>query len=614
MLERKYILGNSAVAYGLVEGGVEKAYGYPGTPSSEVMEKLIELSKQYKFYVEWSVNEKVALENGIGSSWGGRRVAVVMKHVGLNVAADPFMTLSYTGIKGGFVLVVADDPYSHSSQNEQDSRRYASFARIPCLDPSSPQEANEMASYAFELSEKFKTPVMLRLTTRISHAKSDVKVGGKRRKNPLSKFEKNPSRWVVIPANTRKLVVKLNEKQDSIKEELERLAWNKLKLSISKIGVIASGVSYLYAKEAIDSLNLPISLLKIGTYPPPKGLVSKLLTHVDKVLVVEELDPVLEEFSIMCAKETNPSVSILGKFTHHIPKSGEFCVDTVEKALSEVLKKPFKEINVLKDVKKLLPPRPPVLCPGCPHRATFYAMRKVFGKEAIYPSDIGCYTLGIQMGTVDTCVCMGASITISSGLYKSGDNRDIVCSIGDSTFLHTGIPGLINAVYNKSNIVVVILDNGTTAMTGHQPHPGTGITAQGEKTYKVSFEQIVRGCGVNWVKTINPYNLTESIEAFKKVKNISGVRVIIAKQLCALLERKLSGKRKQFEVTDTCIGCKRCIELGCPAINWDGGKAVINEQCLGCGVCAQICPTNSIKAVSTHRRGHRVRGEEPKKI
>ncbi len=596
MPEKKYMLGNSAVAYGLVQGGVERVYGYPGTPSSEIMEKLIRLSKRCKFYVEWSVNEKVALENGIGSSWGGRRVAVVMKHVGLNVAADPFMTLSYTGIKGGLVLVVADDPHSHSSQNEQDSRRYASFAKIPCFDPSSPQEANRMAFRAFKLSEKFKIPTMLRLTTRISHAKSNVEVGERReRKNHLNKFRKNPSQWIAIPANARQLVVKLNEKQNSIKAELERSPWNKLELSDSKIGIIASGVSYLYAKEAIDSLKLSVSLLKIGTYPPPRNLVNKLLAYVDKVLIVEELDPVLEEFSMMCAKEANPDVHIFGKFTHHIPESGEFCVDTVKKALSEILEKPFRQIDALKDVKKLLPPRPPVLCSGCPHRATFYAMKRVFGKDAIYPGDIGCYTLGIQMGTVDTCVCMGASITVSSGLYRSGDDRDIVCTIGDSTFLHAGIPGLINAVYNKSNIVVVILDNGTTAMTGHQPHPGTGITAQGKKTYRVSFEQIVSGCGVDYVETINPYNLTESIKAFKRAKNASGVRVIIARQLCVLFERRSGIRKKQFKVTDTCTGCKKCIKFGCPAISWDGEKALINEQCSGCGVCAEVCPTNSIK-------------------
>ncbi len=605
MPEKKYMLGNEAVAYGLVQGGVERAYAYPGTPSSEIMEKLISLSKGYGFYVEWSVNEKVALENGIGSSWGGRRVAVVMKHVGLNAAADPFMTLSCTGIKGGLVLVVADDPHSHSSQNEQDSRRYASFAKIPCLDPSSVQEANEMACCAFELSEKFKIPVMFRLTTRISHAKSDLKIEkGRQKENNRHKFRKNPSRWVVIPANTRQLVVKLNEKQNSIKEELEKSPWNKLKLFSSKIGIIASGVSYVYAKEAMDSLKLSLSLLKIGTYPPPRGLVNKLLAYVDKVLIVEELSPVLEEFSIMCAKEANPNVHIFGKFTHHIPESGEFCVDTVKKALSDILENPFKQIDALKNVKKMLPPRPPVLCSGCPHRATFYAMRRVFGKNAIYPSDIGCYTLGIQMGTVDTCVCMGASITISSGLYRSGDDRDIVCTIGDSTFLHTGIPGLINAVYNKSNIVVVILDNETTAMTGHQPHPGTGITAQGEKTYQVSFEQIVRGCGVDYVETINPYNVTESIEVFKRAKNTSGVRVIIARQLCVLLEKKLGIRKKQFEVTDTCTGCKKCIKLSCPAISWDGKKALINEQCSGCGVCAEVCPTNSIKIATVQPLSH----------
>jgi len=595
LIKREYMLGNEAVAYGLVEGGIEMAYGYPGTPSSEIMEQLIKLSKRYGFYVEWSVNEKVAFENAIGSSWGGKRVAVIMKHVGLNVAADPFMTLAYTGVRGGFVLVVADDPYCHSSQNEQDSRRYAAFARIPCLDPSSVQEANKMVSYAFTLSEKLNTPVMLRLTTRISHAKSDVEVGEEVRKNSLGEFEKNPSQWVAIPANARRLIGKLNEKQNSIKEKLENSPWNLLELSNSKIGLIASGVSYLYAKEAIDSLKLNVSSLKIGTYPPPRNLIHRLLENVDEILVVEELDPILEEFSRTYAKEANPDIRIFGKFTDHIPKSGELCVDTVKKALCEILQKPFEEVDRLMDVKKPLPPRPPILCAGCPHRAAFYAIKKVFGKDAIYPGDIGCYALGIHMGVVDTCICMGASITISSGLYKSGDDRDIVCTIGDSTFLHTGIPGLINAVYNKSNIVVVILDNGTTAMTGHQPHPGTGVTAQGERTHQISFEKIVTGCGVDYVETINPYNLTESVEAFERAKKHHGVKVIIARQLCALLSRKSKVKKKQFQVTDNCTGCRKCVKLGCPAISWNGKKVFINDQCVGCGVCAQICPTDSIK-------------------
>jgi len=589
----KFLLGNEAIAYGLVEGDVEAAYAYPGTPSSEIMEKLIELSREYKFYAEWSVNEKVALENAIGSSWGGKRVAVIMKHVGLNVAADPFMSLAYTGIKGGFVLVVADDPFSHSSQNEQDSRRYAKFAQIPCLDPSSPGEANKMASYAFELSEKFNIPVMLRSTTRISHTKSDIEIRMNIKKNSLGKFEKNSSQWVVIPAHTRKLHTKLIEKQKYIKETLEKLPFNKLEESGSKFGIIASGVSYLYAKEAATFLGIKASFLKIGTYPPPENTINKFLENVEKVLVVEELTPIVEEFTRIYAKKQN--VRILGKLTGDIPEMGEFSPDIVKRALCKIFKKPFKETDVLLDLKKLLPPRPPILCAGCPHRATFYAIRQVFGKKAIYPSDIGCYTLGIQMGTVDTCLCMGASITIASGLYKSGEDRDIVCTIGDSTFLHTGIPGLINAVYNKSSIVIVILDNGTTAMTGYQPHPGVGVTAQGKKTYKVSFEKIVRVCGVNCVETVDPYDLTESIKVFKRIKEQSGVRVVIARRLCALLARRSGTKRERFEVTESCIGCKKCLKFGCPAIEWDKEKALINEQCTGCGVCAQICSANSIK-------------------
>jgi len=576
-----------------VEGGVEGAYAYPGTPSSEIMEKLIELSGKYRFYVEWSTNEKVALENAIGSSWGGKRVAVIMKHVGLNVASDPLMSLAYTGIKGGFVLVVADDPFSHSSQNEQDSRRYAKFAQIPCLDPSSPEEANRMASYSFELSEGLNIPVMLRSTTRISHTRSSVEIKMERKKNFSGKFEKNSSQWVVIPAHTRRLRVKLSKKQKHIKEALEKLPYNKLEESNSRFGIITSGVSYLYAKEAVASLGIEASFLKIGAYPPSENMINKFLEKLNRVLVIEELTPFVEEFVRAYTKKQD--LHIWGKLTGDVPETGEFSPDIVKEVLSKIFRRPFEEKNILPDLDKLLPPRPPILCAGCPHRATFYAILQVFGKKAIYPSDIGCYTLGLQMGGVDTCLCMGASITISSGLYKSGEKREIVCTIGDSTFLHTGIPGLINAVYNNSRIVVVILDNETTAMTGYQPHPGTGITAQGEGTHKVSFEKIVRACGVSYVETIDPYNLTESIKVFKKVKEESGVRVVIAKRLCALLARKLDMRRVRFEVTEECIGCQKCLKFGCPAIEWNGEKAQINEQCSGCGVCAQICPVNSIR-------------------
>jgi len=576
-----------------VEGGVEGAYAYPGTPSSEIMEKLIELSGKYRFYVEWSTNEKVALENAIGSSWGGKRVAVIMKHVGLNVASDPLMSLAYTGIKGGFVLVVADDPFSHSSQNEQDSRIYAKFAQIPCLDPSSPEEANRMASYSFELSEGLNIPVMLRSTTRISHTRSSVEIKMERKKNFSGKFEKNSSQWVVIPAHTRRLRVKLSKKQKHIKEALEKLPYNKLEESNSRFGIITSGVSYLYAKEAVASLGIEASFLKIGAYPPSENMINKFLEKLNRVLIIEELTPFVEEFVRVYTKKQD--LHIWGKLTGDVPETGEFSPDTVKEVLSKIFRRPFEEKSILPDLDKLLPPRPPVLCAGCPHRATFYAISQVFGKKAIYPSDIGCYTLGLQMGGVDTCLCMGASITISSGLYKSGEKREIVCTIGDSTFLHTGIPGLINAVYNNSRIVVVILDNETTAMTGYQPHPGTGITAQGEKTHKVSFEKIVRACGVSYVETIDPYNLTESIKVFKRVKEESGVRVVIAKRVCALLAKKLDMKRVRFEVTEECIGCQKCLKFGCPAIEWNGEKTQINEQCSGCGVCAQICPVNSIR-------------------
>ncbi|MEA2051613.1 MAG: indolepyruvate ferredoxin oxidoreductase subunit alpha [Euryarchaeota archaeon] len=594
---KEYLLGNVAIARGILEAGTGVVTGYPGTPASEIVEALAPFASKYGIHVEWSVNEKVALEVAIGASWTGARAVSVMKHVGLNVAADPFMTLAYSGVIGGLVVCVADDPFCHSSQNEQDSRRYAQFAGIPCLDPADPQEARDMVIYAFELSEELELPVLLRPTTRVSHASSDVVVGQIKRGSTNPKFIKDPARWVMLPTHARPRHTVLLEKQDAIRTTLADVPWNRLVLQ-GDIGVIASGISGLYAEEAIKQLEADISILRIGTFPPPDGLCSELLEHVTKVMVIEELEPVLEEYVERLARKHNPDLELLGKRTGHIPREGELDTLQVRNAIADMTSMPSLDVRSEKEADEILPPRPPSLCPGCSHRATYYAMKKAFGKDAVFPSDIGCYTLAVRMGTIDTCLCMGASITLASGIRFAGEERDICCSIGDSTFLHTGLPGLLNAAYNNARITVTVLDNSTTAMTGHQPHPGTGFTVTGDRTKAVSVETVAKALGADFVVTVDPYDLNATIETFKRAKVYQGLSVVIAKQTCSIIARKSGIRRRPFTVNkENCIGCRKCVEFGCPAIEFDEGCARINALCTGCGVCAQICTNNAIEVV-----------------
>jgi indolepyruvate ferredoxin oxidoreductase alpha subunit len=594
---KEYLLGNAAIARGILEAGAGVVTGYPGTPASEIVESVAPFAKKHHLHVEWSVNEKVALEVASGASWAGTRAVATMKHVGLNVAADPFMTLAYTGVSGGLVVIVADDPFCHSSQNEQDTRRYAQFAGIPCLDPADPQEAKDMCVYAFELSEALDLPVLLRPTTRVSHARADVEVGEikERRSNP--EFVKDPAKWVMLPAHARPRHTELLRKQERIKVALADVPWNRHVLR-GELGVITSGISGLYVEEAIKQLDADISVLRIGTIPPPDELCSEFLQQVKKVLIIEELEPVLEEYVERLARVHNPDLEILGKMSGHIPREGEFDSLLVRNAIAKLLDLPQEEVPALKEADEILPPRPPALCPGCSHRATYYAMRKAFGKDAIFPSDIGCYTLAVRMGTIDTCLCMGASITLASGIRFGGEERDICCSIGDSTFLHAGMPGLLNAAYNKARITVAILDNSTTAMTGHQPHPGTGFTVSGEETKTVSIDAVARALGADFVETVDPYNADAAIETFTRAKEFPGLSVVIAKQSCVITARRAGVRRAPFVVnTANCTGCKKCVQFGCPAIEFEGESARINALCSGCGVCAQICENDAIEVV-----------------
>ncbi|MCM8772853.1 MAG: indolepyruvate ferredoxin oxidoreductase subunit alpha [Candidatus Omnitrophica bacterium] len=582
-MQVKYLLGNEAIAYGLYEGGIDASFAYPGTPSSEITEYLISIAND-DVYIEWSINEKVAFENAYGVSLTGRRSCAIMKHVGLNVASDALLTSAYTGIIGGLVIVVADDPFSHSSQNEQDSRRYVSFARIVCFEPSTIQEAKDLASFSFEFSEKYKIPVILRSVTRLSHGKSDVLIGERgKRKNLSLNFIKNPEQLVMVPTNVRKAIKKLNEKIELIKKDIEKLKINRIEKGEGKIGIIASGLGYIYTKEFMDIKNKNYPVFKVSTYPIPEKKLGKFLKELKKVYIFEEGDPVIEEFVYICSKKYNPDLKICGKLSGDVKKEGELSVEEIEVSLTKKQKKFFAFS---------LPQRNPLLCPGCPHLGSFYILKKVFGKDAIYPGDIGCYTLGVRFGTIDTCLCMGSGISIGSGIAKF-EKKYVISIIGDSTFFHAGIPGLINSVYNKSNQIIAILDNRTTAMTGYQPHPGTGITAKEEKTIEINLKKLIEGCGVENVIEIDPYKIKKSIKEIEKFKEKRGVKVIIFKRECI----QISNKEKKIYYIDKniCKKCKLCLELNCPAIIQNKEILEINILCNGCGMCKEICFFDAIK-------------------
>jgi len=581
---RKYILGNEAIASACVEAGVNFVSGYPGTPSSEVIDTL-RAQPNPSYYAEWSVNEKVALENALAASWCGLRALCTMKHVGLNVAADPFMTSAYTGVTGGLVIMSADDPFAHSSQNEQDSRCYSHFARVPCLDPATIQEAHDMIREAFEISEEFGLPVIFRPTTRICHSKGDVDLGEAVAGLRKGEFHKDPKQYVVIPAHTRVLHKMLNEKQSSIRKRLVDRGLNHYEIR-GKIAIIASGIGASYVLEILPE---GVSFMKIGAYPIDEEWLGDFVRKHERVLVIEELAPEVEEI----VRQVAGIIPVFGKKNGYAPYEGELSPQLVAGILVRagfMQKNPFPPVDPVQN----LPFRPPILCAGCLHRAAFYTIKKVF-KDAIYPSDIGCYTLGLQLGVVDTTICMGASITLASGFSHAGDPRDIVCTIGDSTFLHTGIQGLINAVYNGANITVVILDNRITAMTGHQPNPLTGVTACGVESPPVSLDALCRACGVDFVENVDPYDITGMVTVLQEAKKRKGVKVIIVKQMCVILARRSGVKRWKYVVNpDLCTGCGTCVRFGCPAIEFVNEKARINDQCSGCAVCAQICPVGAI--------------------
>ena len=564
------MLGDFAVARGAWEAGVKVAAAYPGTPSTEITE---ELARYDDIYSEWSPNEKVALEVGIGASIEGARTIVSMKHVGLNVACDPLFTASYTGVNGGLVIAVADDPSVFSSQNEQDTRLTAVSAQVPVLEPSDSAEAKEFAKLAFEFSEKYDTPIILRLTTRVAHSQSLVELE-ERQELPNRPYEKNISKYVMMPANARVKHVVVEERMKKLSADSESFAINRIEEGDKELGVICSGGVYQYVKEALPNA----SILKLGmVYPLPYGLIEKFAKSVKRCIVAEELAPHIER--LVKAR----GIKVKGK--ELFPLCGEFSANLIRECVLGK-KAEYAAENV--------PARPPVLCAGCPHRGVFYVLSKL---KLNVLGDIGCYTLGAvpPLGSMDAVVCMGASIGMAVGFDKADPeaHKHSVAVIGDSTFIHSGITGLIDAVYNKAPITVIILDNRTTGMTGHQNHPATGKTIKNEPTYELNLEDVCRAVGVQSVRTLDPYDLAAMEKAVKEELAKDEVSVIIAKRPCVLLTKRLySG----FRVNEKCKKCKACLKLGCPAIvNGKNGITIDVSLCTECGLCQGVCKFGAIE-------------------
>ena len=583
--------GNEAIARGAYEAGVRFASAYPGTPSTEILENVATYKED--IVAEWATNEKVALEAAIGGSIAGARTMASMKHVGVNVAADPLFTFSYTGVNGGMVLITADEPGMHSSQNEQDNRNYAKFAKIAMFEPSTSQEAKDMLKEAFEISEKYDTPVLFRVTTRLCHSKGIVECSD-RVEVPIKEYIKNPKKNLTVPAHARVRRVEIDDRMSKLLEYSNNTHLNNYEINDTKIGIVASGMCYTYAKEVFKD---DASYMKLGfTNPLPMEKIKEFASKVDNVYVIEENDPFIEEQ----LKANN--IKCHGKDI--FPSYGELTPDVIRKSV-------FGKTNDTIDYNKdLVVNRPPGLCAGCPHRGFFYELGK--RKNVMVTGDIGCYTLGFAppYNAMDATICMGASLSSGHGAQKVFNMKEnnkirVVGVLGDSTFFHTGINSLLDVVYNKGNSISVILDNRITGMTGHQQNPGTGYTLQGDVTSEVNIEELVKACGVKHIRTINPNNLSQVKETLDWAFNLEEPSVIITRWPCAL--KKFS--RQDIEEfnnpftskcsidTDKCIGCKLCMKTGCPAISFKSEEKSVfidKNQCLGCEVCSQVCPKDAI--------------------
>lgn len=574
---KELMLGNEAVARGAYEAGVRVAVAYPGTPSTEITENMAKYSKD-EVYCEWAPNEKVALEVAIGASMGGARAICCMKHVGVNVAADPLFTAAYTGVRGGLVLVAADDPGMHSSQNEQDSRFYARSAHVPMLEPADSAECREYVIRAFEISEKYDTPVMLRLVTRIAHARSLVEEGV-RQEIPLKDYEKDIKKYVMMPGNAKGRHVVVEAREKKLEEEIDALGFNRVEMADTKVGVVCSGSAYQYVKEALPNA----SVLKLGmVYPLPEKLIRDFATKVDQLLVVEELEPFFEDaikaMGIPCSGKDKTGLQ------------GELFVRKVGRLFGG-------EADCGPAETQGVPMRPPVLCPGCPHRAVFYVLKKLGLTVA---ADIGCYTLGAMppLAAVDSVVCMGASIGMALGLEKARGRdfaKKTVAVIGDSTFVHSGITGLVDMVYNQGHSTVIIVDNSTTGMTGHQPNPTTGFNVRGEIAPQLDVVKLCEAIGVPSVRVVDPFNMKKLEQTIMEESEKDVPSVIIARRPCALLVKK---KTAPCAInTDKCRKCGMCMKIGCPAIlKAENGQVSIDASlCNGCGLCKEMCHFGAIE-------------------
>ncbi len=632
-MHKEFLMGNEAIAMGALAAGVNLVSGYPGTPSTEVLETVAGQRRE-GVYVEWSVNEKVAMEVAAGAAYSGARVMVTMKQVGLNVAADPLMSLEYVGVKGGMVILVADDPGPISSQTEQDTRHFSAFSKLPCFDPSSAQEAYEMVQEAFACSEEYGTPVFLRPTTRVCHGYASVEVKDESEYlvHKADGFLRDPGRFVIFPKFSYESHKKIEARNEVLSEVFSDYERNRIYEPSEehrglRRGIAVGGISFTYAMEALRETGM-VKLFKVSTpHPFPERLAISFLEGLDEVLCLEELDPVIErELIFLCGKH-HLGTRICGKLSRHVKNAGENTRDSVKLDVERFLYggvqepageavtggqpdesvtggQPGKAVTAGQSdetgqarlPQPKLPVRPPVLCAGCPHRASFYAVKQAMkGKKSIFCGDIGCYTLGnaMPLDMVDTCLCMGAGLGIAQGVGRIDPETSCFAFVGDSTFFASAITGVVNAVYNQANMTVVILDNSTTAMTGHQPHPGTGRTVMGEVVQKVSIEAVLRGIGLTVVETVNPLDLEAAVSCVRRVSAEPGVKAIIFKSPCIAVVKP----EKPLHIrAEACINCKKCIrELGCPALVLKGGKVAVDaSQCTGCGLCCQVCPADAI--------------------
>ena len=586
------LMGNEAIALGALAAGVQLVCGYPGTPSTEVLETVAKRRPE-GVYVEWSVNEKAALEVAAGAALSGARAMVTMKQVGLNVASDPLMSLNYLGVEGGaLVVLVADDPGPISSQTEQDTRHFGRYARIPVFDPQTPEQAYQMAKDAFACSEKWKRPVILRPTTRVCHSCASVAVEPPAAPRGVRGFAKS-EKWVIFPRLAYAAKERLVVEEEALAEEFSRYAGNRL-YGEGRLGIAMGGVAAAYAREA----GFPARYLEIATpYPFPEELALSFLREVDAVLALEELDPVIEDaLTRLCGKHHLP-VRILGKHTGHVPVAGELSVESVRAAMAAFLGQEEQKAAAPAPLEGKLPVRPPVLCAGCPHRGSFYAVKQAMkGQKAVFCGDIGCYTLGnaAPLNMVDTCLCMGAGVTMAQGIARMEKDTTAFAFIGDSTFFHTGIPGVVNAIYNGADEVIVVLDNSTTAMTGRQPHPGTGATMMGGQAAPMSIPKVLEGLGVP-VWRASAFDLQAAKAAIAQAAALRGrVRAVVLEGPCVSL---VKGAKPLTVDREACLGCRRCVrELGCPALFMQEGKAQIDASlCTGCTLCQQVCPVNCLK-------------------